>query len=146
MKNTAFRACFIASLLVMGMPAPLWATSRMSRLPHKPFAQSGAAPRALPPAPNTPRTPTARTATPPPRYSDGTGNELVDRLNNAQLNQNYRGPYYYPGQPVPPFQATAPNRLPAFSATPPSATPSLQRPTPPQPPSTLPASKGTPFR
>ncbi|WP_336762473.1 hypothetical protein [Asaia sp. VD9] len=37
-------------------------------------------------------------------YADGTGNSMIDSLNAAQLNDNYRGPYYTPGQAPPPFQ------------------------------------------
>ncbi|WP_193561105.1 MULTISPECIES: hypothetical protein [Acetobacter] len=44
-------------------------------------------------------------------YSDGTGNNMVDKLNNAQLDQNYRGPYYFPGQKIPPFKSTPRNQL-----------------------------------
>lgn len=29
---------------------------------------------------------------------------LVDSLNASQLDQNYKGPVYYPGQPIPPFR------------------------------------------
>ncbi|MCQ9156576.1 hypothetical protein [Acidomonas methanolica] len=39
-------------------------------------------------------------------YADGTGNSAVGDLNAAQLNQNYKGPYYYPGQPIPPARAS----------------------------------------
>ena len=42
-----------------------------------------------------------RQGIPNPRYPDGTGNSAVDQLNNAQLDQNYRGPFYYPGQAAP---------------------------------------------
>ncbi len=49
---------------------------------------------------------------PNPRYPDGTGNVAVDQLNNAQLNENYRGPFYYPGRaapdPAPPPTARPP--------------------------------------
>ena len=31
-----------------------------------------------------------------------TGDSEVERLNSQQLGQNYRGPYYTPGAPVPP--------------------------------------------
>ncbi|BBC81804.1 hypothetical protein GOX1328 (plasmid) [Acetobacter orientalis] len=37
-------------------------------------------------------------------YEDGTGDMLVDSLNASQLDQNYKGPVYYPGQPIPPFR------------------------------------------
>lgn len=37
-------------------------------------------------------------------YEDGTGDMLVDSLNSSQLDQNYKGPVYYPGQPIPPFR------------------------------------------
>ena len=36
---------------------------------------------------------------------NATGNSEVDRLNDMQLNQNYRGPSYYVGQPPPPSVA-----------------------------------------
>ncbi|GAN69335.1 hypothetical protein [Acetobacter orleanensis] len=45
------------------------------------------------------------------RYVDGTGDMLVDKLNASQLNQNYKGPVYYPGQPIPPFQPIDTKRL-----------------------------------
>lgn len=35
---------------------------------------------------------------PNPRYPDGTGDVAVDQLNAGQLDQNYRGPWYYPRQ------------------------------------------------
>lgn len=38
------------------------------------------------------------------RYVDGTGDMLVDRLNESQLDENYKGPVYYPGQPIPSFR------------------------------------------
>ncbi|MFT8676661.1 MAG: hypothetical protein ABF990_08060 [Acetobacter sp.] len=41
-------------------------------------------------------------------YADGTGDSEIDRLNASQLDKNYRGPYYMPGQPVPPAQAIQP--------------------------------------
>lgn len=37
-------------------------------------------------------------------YEDGTGDMLVDSLNASQLDQNYKGPVYYPGKPIPPFR------------------------------------------
>lgn len=146
MKNKAFHACFMASLLAVGFPASVWAAGRTTRLPHTPFAQSGPASPSTAPTPKPATPTTTQTATPPNRYSDGTGDELVDRLNNAQLNQNYRGPYYYPGQPVPPFQATAPDKLtPATPATSPAVT-GPKPTTPQQAPLTPPATQGTPFR
>ena len=39
---------------------------------------------------------------PNPRYPDGTGDDVVGQLNDAQLDRNYRGPVYLPGQPPPP--------------------------------------------
>ena len=44
-------------------------------------------------------------------YSDGTGDNMIDRLNNAQLDQNYQGPYYLPGQKIPPFKSTPRSQL-----------------------------------
>ncbi len=58
---------------------------------------------------------------PNPLYPDGTGNDAVEQLNNAQLDQNYRGPVYYPGQ-IPP--SSRPIGMP-----PPNA-PGLQAPIP----------------
>lgn len=40
-------------------------------------------------------------------YPDGTGDSAVDSLNNAQLNENYQGPYYHPGEAIPPGSALA---------------------------------------
>lgn len=53
----------------------------------------------------------ARGSEPRSHYADGTGNMLVDRLNESQLDQNYKGPVYYPGQPIPPFRAIDIDRL-----------------------------------
>lgn len=44
-------------------------------------------------------------------YSDGTGDNMIDKLNNAQLDQNYQGPYYLPGQKIPPFKSTPRSQL-----------------------------------
>ena len=50
---------------------------------------------------------------PNPRYPDGTGDDQVDRLNSAQLDQNYRGPYYQqpayrrPAYPMPAYPQPA---------------------------------------
>ncbi|AOX17513.1 hypothetical protein [Kozakia baliensis] len=53
------------------------------------------------------------------RYSDGTGNNMIDRLNNAQLDKNYKGPTYYRGQQQPPpFQAVPLSEQPEATATP----------------------------
>ena len=44
-----------------------------------------------------------------------TGNSETDRLNSMQLDQNYRGPTYAPGQPPPPAMAApAPVPPPAY--------------------------------
>lgn len=50
-------------------------------------------------------------------YADGTGNSKVDDLNNAQLNQNYKGPYYHKGQSVPPARATDLSASPSGATT-----------------------------
>lgn len=44
-------------------------------------------------------------------YPDGTGDSLIDKLNNAQLDQNYQGPYYFPGQKIPPFKSVPRTQL-----------------------------------
>lgn len=54
---------------------------------------------AAPQAGPGPATPSA------PRYSDGTGDNLVERLNGAQLDGAYRGPLYYRGQAIPPARS-----------------------------------------
>lgn len=64
------------------------------------FAQSAPKPqKAVPPTPQS------------SIYSDGTGDNMIDRLNNAQLDQNYQGPYYLPGQKIPPFKITPRSQL-----------------------------------
>ncbi|WP_157894004.1 MULTISPECIES: hypothetical protein [Acetobacter] len=35
--------------------------------------------------------------TPGTHYADGTGDMLIDRLNESQLDQNYKGSAYYLG-------------------------------------------------
>ena len=52
-----------------------------------------------------PSTSATQKSEPRTRYVDGTGDMLIDRLNESQLDQNYNGPVYYPGQPIPPFRA-----------------------------------------
>lgn len=42
--------------------------------------------------------------TPGTHYADGTGDMLIDRLNESQLDQNYKGSVYYLGQPISPFK------------------------------------------
>ncbi len=61
---------------------------------------------------------------PNPRYPDGTGNVAVEQLNNAQLDQNYRGPFYTRGQQPPSEVAPPPPAYP-----PPGYAP-VQRPQP----------------
>ncbi len=59
-------------------------------------------------------TPKPQKPTPTPQssvYSDGTGDNMIDKLNNAQLDQNYQGPYYFSGQKIPPFKSTPRNQL-----------------------------------
>ena len=62
---------------------------------------------------------------PNPRYPDGTGDGVVDALNNAQLDRNYRGPLYDRGQfppPAAPVPLAYPPGLPA-AGTPPAGRP-----------------------
>lgn len=75
-----------------------------------------------------------KTAPPPPAqehapYRDKTGDSYVDRLNAAQLPQNYKGPVYYAGQPVPKFQAVPRGQLNDL----PKTTTAPQAETPPHP-------------
>ncbi|CAI9119352.1 hypothetical protein [Brytella acorum] len=53
----------------------------------------------------TPVTVASPAAKPTSTYPDGTGDSAVDRLNDAQINANYQGPYYHPGEPIPPERA-----------------------------------------
>jgi hypothetical protein len=60
---------------------------------------------------------------PNPRYPDGTGNDAVEELNDAQLDQNYRGPYYVrpsyqPQTAYPPAYPPAPGYPPPSYARP----------------------------
>ncbi|AOW46872.1 hypothetical protein A4S02_08940 [Acetobacter ascendens] len=63
------------------------------------FAQSTPKPQKPAPAPHS------------SIYSDGTGDNMIDKLNNAQLDQNYQGLYYFPGQKIPPFKSTPTSQL-----------------------------------
>jgi hypothetical protein len=49
---------------------------------------------------------------------NNTGDSQVDQLNNAQLDQNYKGPYYNRGQ-----QPAMAAPQPGYGATPPSGMP-----------------------
>ena len=71
---------------------------------------------------------------PNPAYRDGTGNDQIERLNNGQLDRNYRGPWYEPnGQPAPP-----PGAMPPYAPGPPGSLGSGAYPPPAYPPPAYP--------
>jgi hypothetical protein len=70
---------------------------------------------------------------------NNTGDSQVDNLNDSQLNQNYRGPYYYRGQGGPPagyqpMAAAPPPGYAPMAPPPPPAPPGYAPPPPPAPP------------
>ncbi|MBO1326651.1 hypothetical protein K2X14_16070 [Acetobacter sp. TBRC 12305] len=71
-------------------------------------------------------------------YADGTGDSEIDRLNASQLDENYHGPYYTPGQTPPPTQAASHNGAPHAAMPPPSGVAPYMDNTGTAPPTTAP--------